>query len=82
MPLITPEIRRQLKAVGRLSAAGIELAISTFIGAWAGSWLDGKLNTKPYLTVLGLALGTIAGFRSIYHAAREATRREQDERKE
>jgi ATP synthase protein I len=82
MPLITPEIRKQLKDVGRLSAVGIEVVISTLLGLWAGSWLDGKLNTAPYLKIIGLIIGTIAGFKSVYQTARKATRRGQNERKE
>jgi ATP synthase protein I len=81
MPLITPEISKQLKELGRFSAVGIEIVISTVLGMLAGSWLDGKLNTAPYLKVIGLILGTIAGFKSVYQTARKATRREQDERK-
>lgn len=81
MPLITPEIRKQLKDVGRLSAVGIEVVISTVLGLLAGSWLDGKLNTAPYLKIAGLILGTIAGFKSVYQTARKAARREKNERK-
>jgi F0F1-type ATP synthase assembly protein I len=81
MPLITPEIRKQLKEVGRLSAVGIEVVISSVLGLLAGSWLDGKLDTAPYLKITGLILGTIAGFKSVYQAARKATRRDPNERK-
>jgi F0F1-type ATP synthase assembly protein I len=81
MPLFTPEIRKQLKDVGRLSAVGIEVVISTVLGLLAGIWLDEKLNTAPYLKIVGLILGTIAGFKSVYQTARRAARREQNERK-
>jgi ATP synthase protein I len=81
MPLVGPEVSKQLKQVGRLSAAGIEIAISTVIGLLGGSWLDGKLKTAPYLAVLGLLIGTVAGFRSVYMAARKAMQHGQSEHK-
>ncbi len=46
----------------RLSSIGLVLAISVALGAVGGWWLDGYLGTAPWLTVLGLVLGTAAGF--------------------
>jgi len=79
MPLIGPEAKKQLKQVGRLSAAGIELSISTMIGVFGGRWLDGKLETSPLFMLVGLVLGVVAGFRSIYLAARKAQEKANDE---
>jgi ATP synthase protein I len=61
---------KQLKAFARVGAVGIELALSTVIGMLGGQWLDRKLSTAPYLTLVGLVLGVIAGFRSLLQAAR------------
>ena len=61
---------RQLKAFARVGSVGIELALSTVIGLLGGQWLDEKLSTAPYLTVIGLLLGVTAGFRSLIRAAR------------
>jgi ATP synthase protein I len=61
---------KQLKAFARVGAVGIELALSTVIGILGGQWLDSKLSTGPYLTVVGLLLGVTAGFRSLLQAAR------------
>jgi F0F1-type ATP synthase assembly protein I len=72
MPLLRPEDRQQLKQVGFLSAAGLELAISIVLGAFAGRWLDDKLDSSPYLMLLGLLLGAAAGFRSLFRTARKA----------
>jgi ATP synthase protein I len=51
---------------------GIELALSTVIGLLGGRWIDGKLGTSPWLMLLGLVLGVVAGFRSLIRAARQA----------
>lgn len=50
------------------STLGIELVVSVLIGAGAGYWLDKRLNTFPWLTVVGLILGAAAGFLSAYRA--------------
>lgn len=65
---------KQLKVYAQLGAVGIEVAISTVVGLLAGQWLDGKLGTEPILTILGLLLGVIAGFRSLIRVARKSTR--------
>jgi F0F1-type ATP synthase assembly protein I len=62
---------KQLKAFARVSALGIELVVSTVIGLLGGRWLDAKLSTDPYLMLLGLILGVVAGFRSLYLTARK-----------
>ncbi len=55
----------------RLSSIGLTLAISVAIGALGGWWLDGYLGTGPWLTVVGLVLGSAAGF---YELVREVNR--------
>jgi len=63
---------RQLKTFGRLGSVGIELAVSIVIGLGLGRWLDGKLETDPWLTIIGLLLGAAAGFKSLYETAKKA----------
>lgn len=79
MPLIGPEGRKQLRQLGRLSTIGIEIALSIVFGILGGHWLDGKLNTAPFLTVLGMALGVAAGFRSLYRTTRQEQKRLKDD---
>jgi F0F1-type ATP synthase assembly protein I len=55
-----------------LASVGIEFAVSTVIGLLGGRWLDGKLGTEPWLMIVGLLLGIVAGFRSLIRAARRA----------
>ena len=65
---------KQIKAFARVGALGIELAASTVIGLFGGRWLDGKLGTEPWLSIVGLILGVVAGFRSLYLTAKSENR--------
>ena len=69
--MLGPDGGKQLNAFARVGALGIELAISTVIGLLGGLWLDSKLSTKPWLTLVGLILGVFAGFRSLYLTAKQ-----------
>jgi ATP synthase protein I len=57
------------KELGKYSALGFEMAISVIIGLVIGSFLDKRLGTGPWLTIVWLGLGFAAGFRSLYRAA-------------
>ncbi len=56
----------RLKGLAMIASVGISLVASTMIGLVAGLWLDGLLGTKPWLTIICLILGIIAGFRNVY----------------
>jgi len=61
--------------MAKLSAVGLEMGIAIGLGWWAGNWADGKLGTKPWLMIVGLLLGTAAGFKGMIEAARQAHRK-------
>ena len=50
-----------LAAIAIYSAVGIQLAVSVVAGLMFGNYLDKKLGTLPWLTVIGLALGFVGG---------------------
>lgn len=77
------EDKRELfKSLGFLSSVGITLVVSTFIGLGMGWWLDQKLATKPWFTLIFLVLGIVSGFRSMYIlTAREVKRQKEEDRK-
>jgi len=50
----------------RLSTVGLTLAIAVGIGAVGGLYLDDYLGTEPWLTILGVLLGSAAGFRQLF----------------
>jgi ATP synthase protein I len=78
--VLGPDSRKQLRAFARVGAVGIELALSTVAGLLGGHWLDAKFSTEPVWTVIGVILGVIAGFRSLYLTARNQTRNSSRER--
>lgn len=70
---------QERRPTGWLTAAayaslGIEMGISIFIGWLAGDWLDAKLGTRPWLTLLLLLCGIAAAFRAVIRVGRQARR--------
>lgn len=53
---------------GSFGTLGIELVLSVLLAGGVGYWLDGRLGTFPWLSVIGIILGTVAGLRSAYRA--------------
>ncbi len=54
------------------SSIGIQLVLSTFAGFAIGYFLDKKIfNTFPWLTIVFLILGIVAGFRELFRVARK-----------
>ncbi len=51
---------------------GIELVVSVLLGLGLGYWLDRRFGTSPWLTLVGIVLGSAAGFRSLLRLARRA----------
>lgn len=79
------EERRELfKSLGFLSSVGISMVVSTFIGLGMGYYLDKWLgekgyHTAPWLTLIFLGLGIVAGFRNIYILTDRELRRQKKE---
>jgi ATP synthase protein I len=66
----------------RLSSLGLTLVFSTFIGFGLGWFLDKLLKTRPFLTILLLLLGIVAGFVNVYRsvkAEQESDEEDEDE---
>jgi ATP synthase protein I len=57
--------------LAKLSIIGIEMVVSTFIGLAIGIYLDKKFETAPWLTIVFLIIGIIAGFRNIFREIRK-----------
>ncbi len=81
-------MKQDWKGVGSYGAVGLEVVLSVAVGLVAGSWLDKRLGTGPWLTIVGVVYGVAAAARALYRAARQATReaeeldrREREERR-
>ncbi len=69
------------KAVGRYGTVGFDLILSIILGYLLGRWVDRHVGGHGYVTVAGVIVGTYAGFRSIYVAAKKMEKEaERDER--
>jgi ATP synthase protein I len=66
-PLIDKSI---VKSFARAGTIGFHMVISTFVGYLIGSQLDKWLRTSPWLTIIFLLLGIIAGFRELARIAK------------
>jgi ATP synthase protein I len=75
-PAIDPAARTGKRAYDALSASsvGIELGLSVIIGLLIGYYLDQKLGTQPWLMLVMLCFGLVAGFRGVLRAVKRAER--------
>lgn len=68
------------RALGVLAGAGTSFVVATAGGALLGYFLDRWLGSQPWLTLIGLALGVVAGFRELLRLIKVAEWRERDGR--
>ena len=77
-----PDPRREMmRASGQFMGHGLTWALSVLLFLGLGAWLDSRLGSAPFLTVLGAFVGGGAGFYSLYyHIVIEPRERERDKR--
>jgi len=66
------ENKRSLKELAYYSSLGFSVSLAIFIGLAIGVLLDRRLHTSPWLTLIFLVVGIIAGFRNIALAIKKA----------
>ncbi|MFT3774303.1 MAG: AtpZ/AtpI family protein [Minicystis sp.] len=64
-------MKDEYKAVGSWGTLGLEIVMSVMLGFFGGRWLDGRLGTDPYLSVLGFFFGCGAAVKSILRTLNE-----------
>jgi ATP synthase protein I len=64
--------RRAIVELAYYSSLGFSVALSIFIGLFAGVYLDRWFNTNPWLTMIGLGLGIAAGYKNIALAIKKS----------
>jgi ATP synthase protein I len=52
---------RTIRVLGQLSTIGLSFVLALVMGFAAGNWLDRRLDTRPWLSLLGFAAGLAAG---------------------
>ena len=65
--------KEMLKLLADFSTIGLTLVSSIFVGLAIGYWLDHKVfheKTYPWLTLLFLLLGIVAGFKNLFMLAK------------
>ena len=71
-------MKQDWKGMGRYGTVGLEVVLSVLVGFLGGWWLDQKLGTNPWLTLIGFAYGVAAAARALYRAARRAAKEADD----
>ena len=61
-----PTPRKPLSSGSEFAGVGLQMGATLGLSAWLGYWLDGRLGTTPWLTILFVFLGAGAAFYSIY----------------
>lgn len=67
-----------LTVIGDVGTMGMHLVASTFIGLGMGWYLDKWLGTKPWMLIIFLILGIVAGFRNMFQEVQKMQRLEQE----
>jgi ATP synthase protein I len=61
-----PTSRKPLSSGSEFAGLGLQMGATLGLSAWLGYWLDGRLGTTPWLTILMVFVGAGAAFYSIY----------------
>ena len=64
-PAVSPRAR-----LYNLTSLAFTFPVSIAAGAFMGYWLDGKLGTFPWLSILFMLFGIAAGFLSLFRAVK------------
>ena len=56
---------RYIKDLAYFSSLGLQVALSIFLGFGLGRYLDGRMNTGPWLTIVFFIVGVAAAARNI-----------------
>jgi len=64
------------------SSVGLELGISVALGLLVCYFLDKRLGTEPWMLILWMVLGLVAGFRGMFRAVARADCAAEAEEKE
>jgi len=72
--------RSRKTASSSLAHLGLTYALAIIVYGLGGWWLDGKLDTEPWFTLLGVMLGAVGGFVWVYREVMSGAKRDREER--
>ena len=70
-PAVSPRAR-----IYNLTSLAFTFPVSIAVGAYIGYYLDGKLDTFPWLSIVFLFIGVAAGFLSLFRAVKAFDRQD------
>jgi len=70
------------RIAGSTGAVGFEVAVAIAIGYFGGHWLDGKLRTGPWLTIIGFVAGVGAAIKALVRVTRDYRKKIRDEERD
>jgi len=65
------ETKKYIRQLAGASTIGLEVAFAIFIGLGVGVWLDRRFDTFPWLALLFMVIGVVAGFLNYYRFVRK-----------
>ncbi len=68
---MTQQPPRKFKKYLRFSTIGLELGLAVVLGLFVGQYLDDRFGTTPWLLLLFLLFGLVAGFRNLFRLLKE-----------
>jgi ATP synthase protein I len=68
----------EFKMLASASSIGLSMVFSIFFGVAIGYYLDKKLDTRPWLLLVGLLVGVIAAFNNFYLLSKRLERQRTD----
>ncbi len=76
-----PEGDPMLLAWGIYGAVGFQLAAAMVGGLLLGGWLDKKWGTTPWVTLVGLLIGSVGGFYNLLRLLTWNTQRKEKKKR-
>lgn len=64
-----------------IAMSGFEFAGAILLGFFAGRWLDSKVGIAPWGVIVGVFVGAVAGFYSMYRRLMAAQRADDERRR-
>jgi ATP synthase protein I len=55
-----------VRTAWELSAGMLSFVVALGLGWWVGRWLDARMGTAPWMTVVFVAFGLAAGMLNVY----------------